>query len=1093
MEQKIHRIDWVDIYRALAIIAVVIGHATGQFNMFIYQFHMAAFFFISGYVSDLSRRSILETIWNRFCTLILPLISVFFLLLFFDMSFYKLGWYEIISSMPFIGFFNTVKEFFKKGNLYVYWLGAVWFLIVLFWINVLQRLILRLFKNKTTVWFFIFSILLLIFGYWLVHKGISFPFTLDLVFIGQFYFVIGILIRKSKIFDKIQAIPWVTIALLIASMTILWFFGKVHRVTVDYPSRRFGSITTDTLAALNGVIFVFLISFFFSKLPKYVKTTLIFIGKNSLGIVFFHFLAFKISYLILYFFGVMSFSQISSFTPPIEIWGYWWMISLVSIFASIGLWKFLTWPKFFYIPFGIEREFYERAYNILFRNKKIEALRITIINTFRFQQSIFDTKELIKRIQRLLFEYKYFVFFCFVFILIILSNFVRTGIMCNDELRQRFMGMQGFKSLVVQSWRSFANQGRVISFIPWVFSLFVNFLHSSRQWIVFVRLICLISNLFLFGIFLKQLFGNTRFSIFVPVIIFAYLPITFEHTFPNTFAVLSFGICFLFLSFIAYIYSQKRDSALILIISMVALFITLLFYEAFIMFTPLYFFISFYLTSKEKRTLSGIIKKIIPIIVVVIIYLTIYFILHEIYPTHYSGNKLKFISFKSSFDIIYQLVKSSMPGYFFTNQKYLYLYKIYRGQYSSIKNIIILMRDVLSALPFWWFLLFTTSFFCILRILLENKSSENIVITKKKSIFFIVLVGILITILPAIPNSLAEMYSGIVNENDFIALPVTYFMMYSTMFTICFLLWKLMKYFQKKWVFVLICTIIVLFCIPVQSMNIVFSTEQGRNFDRLVMIEDFFDTQAALVMKNKTVTAEDFYSTRNALAIHDGYWTQYVHFKGINSNIVNEKIDFDQVNCYLEDDRYFVLRLHNIISVLSLKSLVLQSSKRPVRIDDGTYLSGVFESEYYDGKFFRSDFRLNDAHILENLPPGTDPFSAYIWNIGNDIISAEKISGYYSDGWVSTISNFKIRTQDSGLVVIVGYYPGEITDNLTGTIYINDIPTKFTILENIFTVSVTAPKNQEVLVHIENNFTFEHDIRKDIRELCFVLNELNGK
>lgn len=39
-----HRIQWVDVYKGIVIILVVIGHATGLFNSFIYQFHVAAFF-----------------------------------------------------------------------------------------------------------------------------------------------------------------------------------------------------------------------------------------------------------------------------------------------------------------------------------------------------------------------------------------------------------------------------------------------------------------------------------------------------------------------------------------------------------------------------------------------------------------------------------------------------------------------------------------------------------------------------------------------------------------------------------------------------------------------------------------------------------------------------------------------------------------------------------------------------------------------------------------------------------------------------------------------------------------------------------------
>ena len=53
MEKK--RIEWVDIYKALGIILVVVGHATGAFNNYIYQFHMAAFFLISGYKTNFDR------------------------------------------------------------------------------------------------------------------------------------------------------------------------------------------------------------------------------------------------------------------------------------------------------------------------------------------------------------------------------------------------------------------------------------------------------------------------------------------------------------------------------------------------------------------------------------------------------------------------------------------------------------------------------------------------------------------------------------------------------------------------------------------------------------------------------------------------------------------------------------------------------------------------------------------------------------------------------------------------------------------------------------------------------------------------------
>ena len=58
MKSNGKRIDWIDIFKGLAIILVVVGHSTGLFNAYIYQFHVAAFFFISGWVAKFDGTSL---------------------------------------------------------------------------------------------------------------------------------------------------------------------------------------------------------------------------------------------------------------------------------------------------------------------------------------------------------------------------------------------------------------------------------------------------------------------------------------------------------------------------------------------------------------------------------------------------------------------------------------------------------------------------------------------------------------------------------------------------------------------------------------------------------------------------------------------------------------------------------------------------------------------------------------------------------------------------------------------------------------------------------------------------------------------------
>lgn len=70
------RVEWVDIYKALGIILVVVGHTTGILNTYIYQFHMAAFFLISGYTTNLEKDTVGHYIYKKIYRLFIPLLSI---------------------------------------------------------------------------------------------------------------------------------------------------------------------------------------------------------------------------------------------------------------------------------------------------------------------------------------------------------------------------------------------------------------------------------------------------------------------------------------------------------------------------------------------------------------------------------------------------------------------------------------------------------------------------------------------------------------------------------------------------------------------------------------------------------------------------------------------------------------------------------------------------------------------------------------------------------------------------------------------------------------------------------------------------------
>ena len=361
--RNINRVEWVDIFKALTIISVVLGHATGLYNMYIYQFHMAAFFFISGYTTNLGKRDLVETIWDKFCTLILPLITVFLLMLgilfLLNLSLPGYEW-----NRPFLNrkLEFIFLQFFSEGTMYISWLGATWFFIVLFGCCIIQKIIYMFAKSKIDILYILGSVIIFVLGYFMILHQTS-QYYLDLIFIAQFYFFSGILFCHINIFKKYMSNAHYNIIILLATIIELYYFGIVNPNTVNYPTRTFGFIISNYLAAINGTIFIYIISYYLCKFPVIIKQLFSYIGQNTSSIVFFHFIFFKISYIILYSSGIVPLDDVQNFIPNPEIGSkYYVMFVFISILLSILMWKLLNKYKFMRILLGGEKMVYKNSF-----------------------------------------------------------------------------------------------------------------------------------------------------------------------------------------------------------------------------------------------------------------------------------------------------------------------------------------------------------------------------------------------------------------------------------------------------------------------------------------------------------------------------------------------------------------------------------------------------------------------------------------------------------------------------------------------------------------------------------------------------------
>lgn len=175
---------------------------------------------------------------------------------------------------------------------------------------------------------------------------------MDLIFIGQFYFFLGKMCKDYKIIERFLSSLGKNAVILLITLIILYYYGNVKVMTVDYPSRHFESILNNVIAAINGTIFIYLISYYISKLEFLSKFTTV-IGRNTIGIIFFHFMFFNVGYVILYLFGIVPLSYLQNFIPTEQIGNkYWLLFVIISISFSMVLWKILIRSKlisFFYL------------------------------------------------------------------------------------------------------------------------------------------------------------------------------------------------------------------------------------------------------------------------------------------------------------------------------------------------------------------------------------------------------------------------------------------------------------------------------------------------------------------------------------------------------------------------------------------------------------------------------------------------------------------------------------------------------------------------------------------------------------------------
>jgi len=322
---KTNRIEYIDVARGIGILLVALAHAdvslfSPYLHHLIYSFHMPLFFFLSGYFFKPEIPFFLF-LKKRFNTVLKPYLVTILLIYIISLSF---------TNMRFATVFGRIVKSLYATGYYIDWV-QLWFLPSLFitslFAYLFYQLVLVRINNRYVRWLIMLAVLAI--GVTFLETFYPFPikllgkqyelyglpFSLDLVLVSGFFYILGNEIRLATS-EETFANPWMFFGTGAALIVLTLSFAS----RVDFNTRVFESFPVNTIEAILGILFALALSKQIDMRTIRLASTLKYIGQASLFILIFHvpiqeFWAPKIYFVT----GLQAFSILSAFVISILI------------------------------------------------------------------------------------------------------------------------------------------------------------------------------------------------------------------------------------------------------------------------------------------------------------------------------------------------------------------------------------------------------------------------------------------------------------------------------------------------------------------------------------------------------------------------------------------------------------------------------------------------------------------------------------------------------------------------------------------------------------------------------------------------------
>lgn len=319
------RDESVTIAKAIGIILMVVGHSGlgGYPIRFIYLFHMPLFFFLSGYCfkeSYLERPK--EFLFRRLKGAYWPYVkwSLLFLLFHNFFAYFHIYGYSLSLKVTLVKALHITTGLWDSEQL----LGGFWFLKSLFWGSLLFYAVKWCFRFRHGFVFGGGSLLMMSIICNATHFHVPYCGICDTDFAAAWFMLVGCEYHRKNIHIYKKVLMLGFFVLLLG--TFLWPQQMINM--------RWETMIPYLFTGVIGSVLTFSVS---KTMKNFCKELLVFIGNNTLDILIWHFLSFKIVSLIVAKINNLPIEAISEF-PVLKEYsasGWWIAYAIVGLFIPV--------------------------------------------------------------------------------------------------------------------------------------------------------------------------------------------------------------------------------------------------------------------------------------------------------------------------------------------------------------------------------------------------------------------------------------------------------------------------------------------------------------------------------------------------------------------------------------------------------------------------------------------------------------------------------------------------------------------------------------------------------------------------------------